>query len=209
MIPSTNWKFSKKDFGSSLLAGLETGLIAALVINFLQAKLPGQLALPWLIIIVPLLWIAGVNLGYFLGRWFDFFAQFGKFAAIGFTNFAVDSGVLYLFIANTGIKSGAWYTVFKAISFSIAVSHSYFWNKYWVFDAGRSGGAGAEAVKFFVVMGLSALVNVAVASVIVNLIQPAGTLSAESWAGIGAATGSAAALIFSFIGFRLAVFKNK
>src|SRR3989344_992981 len=86
-------------------------------------------------LVVPVLWILGVNLGYFLGRWVVFFNQFGKFAAVGFTNAAVDFGILNLLIAYYGIVSGLGFSLFKATSFVVAVAHSYLWNKFWVFSS--------------------------------------------------------------------------
>jgi putative flippase GtrA len=134
-------------------------------------------------------------------------AQFGKFAAIGFANTAVDFGILYLFIGLTGLAAGGAYAAFKAISFTVASVHSYFWNKYWAFDAGGSRGGTGEALRFAAVALAAVLVNAAAATGVVAL-RP-GTFAPEAWAGIGAAVGSAVALIFSFAGFRAFVFTKK
>lgn len=162
----------------------------------------------WLIVLVPILWILGVNLGYFLGRWFGFFNQFGKFAAIGFTNAAVDFGVLNLLIFYSGIAVGIWFSVFKAASFIVAAVHSYFWNKYWAFEAGTSGVSGQEFFKFLSITVGAALVNVVVASIIVNIVGPQFALTSEAWANVGAVVGSAVALLLSFAGFRKFVFRK-
>jgi putative flippase GtrA len=89
----------------------------------------------------------------------------------------------------------------------VATVHSYFWNKYWAFEAGRSRGGAREAASFFSVALGAILVNVGVASLVVAL-RPA-SMDAEVWAGIGAIAGSATALILSFVGFRLFVFGKK
>lgn len=167
-------------------------------------------------VFIPILWICGVNLGYFLGRWINFFNQFGKFAAIGFTNAAVDFGVLNLLIANTGTTAGAWYSVFKAVSFISAIIPSYFWNKHWAFSSKSSPSAGSgsssggvfEFAKFISVAVVSILINNGVASFIVNFIDPVLGLDLRVWANIGAVAGSAVALAFSFAGFKLAVFRK-
>ena len=104
--------FSKKDSLFSIFTGAGAGLIAWRIFNFLGYARFLEISLAWLILIVPLLWIVGVNLGYFLGRWFSFFNQFGKFVAIGFTNAAVDFGVLNYLISITGITAGGYYSVF-------------------------------------------------------------------------------------------------
>jgi len=172
------------------LAGGDTGCYYSYYISWM-----------WLLIIVPILWILGVLLGYFLGKWMAFFNQFGKFAAIGFTNAAVDFGVLNLLIANTGISSGGWYAVFKAVSFLSAIIPSYFWNKHWAFEA-KGGDSGFEFTKFMSVAIVSIFINTGVASFIVNYVHPTGGLNPAIWANVGAVAGSAVALIFSFAVFK-------
>ncbi len=215
-------QFTKKDFYFSLVTGVITGFMAWRIFEYLEVPRIGEQVvqcitapcppiggIPWmlLIVLVPLLWILGVSLGYFLGRWFAFFNQFGKFAAIGFTNAAVDFGVLNLLIANTDISSGGWYSVFKAISFISAVIPSYFWNKHWAFEA-EEGGGGFQFAKFISVAAVSIFINTGVASLVVNYVNPIGGLNVQVWANVGAIVGSAVAFIFSFIGFKLAVFKK-
>ncbi len=241
-------KFTKKDFYFSIATGLITGFSAWRIFEYLNIPefgertivcitfpCPGSVGgIPWisLVFVVPILWILGVNLGYFLGKWLRFFNQFGKFSAIGFTNAAVDFGVLNLLIANTGISSGGWYTIFKAISFMSAVIPSYFWNKYWAFrpaadiardvesqgqirqrDDQRSAqdnvGTGTfQFAKFMSIAIVSIFINTSIASLVVNYVHPILGLNLNQWANAGAVAGSAVSLIFSFIGFKIAVFKR-
>lgn len=199
-------KFSKKDLIFSLITGFTTGFIVWRILNFLNAFSVNGISFAWLILFVPILWILGINLGYFLGRWFQFFNQFGKFSAIGFTNAAVDFGVLNLLIFYSGTATGILFAVFKGISFVAAVIHSYFWNKYWVFDAGATSINSQEFFKFFSITLIALLINVAIASIIVNFIGPQFGLTNEAWANVSAAIGSAIALIASFVGYRKKVF---
>ncbi len=223
-------KFSKKDFKFSVVTGLLTGVIVWRILDYLDiseiclggssygASAPGTMDLvrycnyslgwEWLVVIVPILWILGVMLGYLLGKWIGFFNQFGKFAAIGFTNAAVDFAVLNILIANTGHTSGGYYSLYKAISFLVALINSYILNKYWAFEASESGGGAMEFGKFFGVALVAIVINNAVASIVVNSIEPVLGLDPRAWANVGAVAGSAAALIFSFIGFKLAVFRK-
>ncbi len=146
-------------------------------------------------------------MGYFLGRWMPFFNQFGKFAAIGFTNFAVDAGVLNILIAYSGFATGIYFSIFKAVSFLAGIIHSYFWNRFWVFES-SSQNKREEFIKFFGVGLLAIFVNVGVASFVVNFIDPLFGLHENVWANVGAVVGSAVALVFSFVGFRLLVFRK-
>src|SRR3990167_3319497 len=219
-------RFTKKDLIFSVFTGAGTGLVVWRILDFL--KIPpihlGERTIcgiiscfieyyffigwEWLVIFIPILWILGVGLGYFLGRWFSFFNQFGKFAAIGFTNAAVDFGVLNYLIYITGITGGQHYSLFKAVSFLVALINSYILNKFWAFSAGHDGVGKMEFVKFAGVAVVAALINVSVASYVVNFIDPLFNFTPAVWANIVAIIGSASALIFSFIGFKLLVFKN-
>ncbi len=212
-------KFTEKDFYFSIVTGLITGFSAWRIFEYLAITEFGGYSFAWFLLLVPVLWIIGVNLGYFLGKWLAFFNQFGKFSAIGFTNAAIDFGVLNLLIANTDISSGGWYSVFKAISFLSAIVPSYFWNKYWAFsnqgDALISSGGGPASpaggfqfAKFMSIAIVSIFINTGTASLVVNYVHPLAGLSPAVWANIGAVAGSAVALVFSFVGFKLAVFKK-
>jgi len=200
-------KFSRKDLFFAVGTGFITGLIASRIFLFLNT--PKIFGFPWqgLIVVIPILWILGVLLGYFLGQWLKFFEQFGRFAAIGFTNASVDFGVLNLEIALSGLTAGVTYPFFKAISFLCATCSSYVWNKYWTFNAGRSRGGIAEFGRFFATAIIAFVVNVSVASMVVNFIHPILGMNAHVWANFSAAAGSAAGLVFSFVGFKKAVFK--
>jgi len=163
----------------------------------------------WLMVLVPVLWILGVNLGYFLGRWIPFFNQFGKYAAIGFTNFVIDTGVVNLLIAFSGIASGVGFSIFKSLSFIVAVTHSYIWNRLWVFSAEGGSEWKKEFIKFMTVNLVAITVNVGVASFVVNYVDPIYGFDPKTWANVGVVVGSAVSLVFSFVGFKLVVFKTK
>ncbi len=200
--------FSRKDLIFSIITGFYTGFIAWRIFEFLKVPLFMGFSFVWLMVLVPVIWILGVNLGYFLGRWLSFFNQFGKFSAIGFTNAAVDFGILNFLIFYFGVSAGLPFSVFKGISFIAGATHSYFWNKYWSFGAGGTGVSGEEFFKFFSVTVAALLINVAAASIVVNLIDIQFGLSGEAWANVGAVVGSALALIASFVGFKTVVFKR-
>ncbi|MBI2674417.1 MAG: GtrA family protein [Candidatus Yanofskybacteria bacterium] len=215
-------QFSRKDFYFSVITGLITGLIAWRIFVFLELPEFVSVSYAWLIIFVPILWILGVNLGYFLGRWLAFFGQFGKFSAVGFTNAAVYFGILNVLISWSDINKGLWYSIFVASAFIIATFHSYFWNKFWVFSqpevdpplvgVNASGEENkinaAELGKFFTAYIIAGLVNIGIASGLVNFLDPMFDLSSDQWANAGGIAGSAAALVVSFIGVKMTVFRK-
>ncbi len=203
--------FSKRDLVSSLVTGLITGVIVWRLGVYLRddtaiAGIPLVLA----VIVVPALWVLGVNLGYFLGRWFAFFNQFGRYAAVGFTNAAVDFGVFNLLYAMSGItlRDRAWFVAFKVMSFIVAALHSYFWNKTWAFDSASSHGGMREFLTFFGVTIAAVVVNTTVAYTVAQMYTPSWGIIEKVWANISLVTGSAVALVFSFVGFKMMVFKK-
>src|SRR3989344_1601299 len=107
---------SRRDVIYALITGLTTGLIVWRILVFLGKSLPLGVSSVTLVWLVPILWLVGVQFGYFLGLFIKSFVRFGRFAAIGFTNAAVDFGVLYLLIGLTGLAAGLAYSLFKAIS---------------------------------------------------------------------------------------------
>lgn len=197
----------KKDLKYSIISGLITGIIAWKLFNFLGIPVFFNISYAWLILVIPIFWFIGVNFGYFLGRIYKPFDQFGRFTAVGFTNAAVDFGILNLFFFLTGTSSGFLFSVFKTVSFLAAMINSYVFNKYWTFDAGKTHGGKTEFAEFAGVAVLAIIVNVGTASLVVGLIDPIGGLGANAWANVGAAVGAATALMFSFLGFRR-VFKK-
>lgn len=200
--------FSKKDLYFSTFTGFYAGLIVWQVFVFLKLPIFYSISWKWLIIIVPILWILGVNIGYFLGRWLKFFNQFGKFAIVGFTNAAVYFGILNVLIAWSEINKGMGYSIFVTMAFILGTTHSYFWNKFWVFHATENRVSGAEFGKFLAVSVIAGVINIGTASGVVNLMEPLFGLTADQWANIGGVAGSAVALVFSFLGFKTAVFKK-
>lgn len=200
-------KFTEKDFNFSIITGLYAGFIAYIISDFLTIPELAGISYAWLMVFIPVLWILGVNLGYFLGQWFAFFNQFGKFAVIGFTNAAVYFIVLNILIAWSDVNKGFWYSIFVAAAFIIGMIHSYFWNKFWVFSIEGQVASG-ELSKFFGVYIIAGLINTGTASGVVNLVGPLFGLTSNQWANVGGIAGSAVALVVSFIGVKLAVFKK-
>lgn len=201
-------KFTKRDLGFSVLTGLIAGTIGWKVLEYL--KVPQVHAVPWasLVLVVPILWILGVMLGYLLGQWLEFFNQFGKYAAIGFTNFAVNAGVLNILLARTGYVKGPGYSMINAISFVVAMLSSYVWNKYWAFKSNKNSQAsGGEFIKFFIVTVVAFAVTLTVSSLVVNYVHPLLGMDAHQWANVATIIGAAFGLIFSFVGLRIAVFR--
>jgi len=143
----------------------------------------------------------------FLGRTWSVFEQFGKFAAVGTLNTLIDLGILNLFIFLTGISGGYPFAGFKTVSFLFATTNSYFWNKLWTFQS-KTPITGTEYARFLLFTLVGTLLNVSVASLIVNGMGAPSGISENLWANIGALVAVAVSFLWNFISYRRIVFKG-
>lgn len=143
-----------------------------------------------------------------MGTDFKSTGQLVRFLLIGILNTAVDLGVLnlLLIIFRAG-QNGEWYVAFKAVSFLVAVSNSYFFNRYWVFRPEQVTRASTVG-SFFTVSVTGFFLNVAIASTIFNTLVGIYPVHAEFSANLGAIIGTVAVLTWNFLGYKFFVFKN-
>ena len=140
--------------------------------------------------------------------------QFIRFGLIGGLNTGVDLVILNSLMFSTGIYEGGPYSVFKAVSFCFAAIFSYFMNKTWAFKDTSKDKALVKFSQFFAVSLIGAIINVGVATLVVNYLKPIVNanltifISDPLWATIGALCGTAIGLIWNFIGYKLIVFKK-
>jgi len=203
----------KIDLISSIVLGLIISAFILALISVLESEINISginTTLLWLpiIIVVPILVVLWVYIFSRLGNRRHIFFQFGKFIPIGVSNTAIDFGVLNLLILTSGADKGLLFSVFKGISFLCAVTNSYIWNKFWTFESRGTAGLGRQFVKFIIVSGVGFVINVAVASIIVNLVEPIGGVSSILWANIGALASIVIVTIWNFFGYKFLVFKK-
>lgn len=162
-----------------------------------------------LIVVVPVIYLFGLYLGAWLSRRWAFFYSFAKYVMVGFFNAGIDFAVFNFLMFLTNIENGPLISSFKTVSFVVAVTNSYFWNKYWAFEAGTSKEKKTtEFAKFIIVNIVGAFINVGITSAIIFVISPKLGFSQLAWNNIAAVIASAIVIIWNFIGFRLIVFKK-
>lgn len=202
---------TKKDALFGLVIGAAVGLLIQPMLSTLTdtiAKLglavdtkTRILAFVFFTILAPVaLFIASL-----IGRWVRVIYQFAKFAAVGTLNSFIDFGIVNLLIAVSGHASGAYFAVFKGISFLFAATNSFLWNKLWTFDS-KGGDTAGQAIKFYLITGLGLLINVGVASAVNN--ARSGSVSVNLWANLAVLCGIGASFIWNFLGYKFLVFKK-
>ncbi|NIU88242.1 MAG: hypothetical protein GWN56_13525, partial [Nitrosopumilaceae archaeon] len=128
--------------------------------------------------------------------------------AVGQCNAAIDIGILNLLILLTNIDSGLYYSVFKAVSFSFAMLNSFTWNKFWSFDNKEKDGMGKQFIKFMAVSLGGLLINVSIATFVVNYIGPQWGISTKLWANIGVLSSAVFNIMWDFYGYKMFVFNK-
>lgn len=189
--------------------GAIIGFLNGVFFYFILKQIGREFPYAWILSIVfPLLAVLGLFVASIIGKRLLIIFQAAKFFLVGTLNTFIDLAVLNFFIWISGIANGPFYVVFKAISFSAAVINSYFWNKYWTFEKRGEKPKKEEFLKFFVVTAIGLLINVGVASFVVNVIGPQWGITEKIWASVGAIIAAFFAFIWNFTASKFIVFKK-
>jgi len=202
----------KSDIIISTIIGFLIGVFFFIILKNIGVNIPYSRLITsyaWLIIIIfPPLSLLGMFIVSYLGRKFSIILQVGKFALVGALNTLIDLGILNGLIWITGIFSGLWYSVFKGLSFLVATVNSYFWNKHWTFEKKQQIFTPKEFSKFLVTTSIGLLINVVIASFVVNIIGPQFGIKEKVWATIGALFAALLAWIWNFLISKFIIFKK-
>lgn len=188
---------------SDVFIALITGEVVALYfVNLFKNPIFWVLAAIFPLLSVFCLWVA-----YLLGKKFLFIYQFAKFILIGALATIFDLMTLSFFIKYSGADAGITYSVLKGISFIVATIAKYFADKFWAFEKKETTEAGKEFSKFFMVTIVGLFVNVATATIVVD-IGPKFNLPADTWANIGGIVAVLPTFLWNFVGYKFIVFKK-
>jgi putative flippase GtrA len=187
------------------LIGLLNGIFFYLILKQIGKEFP---YFQFLLIVFPFLGATGLFIASVVGKKLPIIFQAAKFFLVGTLNTFIDLGVLNFLIWLTGIARGVFYPIFKAISFLVAVTNSYFWNKYWTFEKRGEVPQPKEFLKFLVVTTIGLLINVGIASFIVNVIGPQFGITEKIWATFGAIIAAFFTFLWNFFGSKFIVFKG-
>jgi putative flippase GtrA len=205
--------FRKSDILASLIIAEADALLLLFILKTIKVQLPPFLAfldpfLPFLPLVLPILALLYILVGSFFKEKFSTIFQLFKFTLTGSLNTFIDFAVLNLLMQTLQIASGWYFSFFKLISFSCAAINSYFWNKFWTFKKKETKVGTKEFSQFYLITGISLLINVGIASLIVNVIGSQFGLSETLWANVGAFGGILCTFIWNFLGYKFIVFKK-
>ena len=137
------------------------------------------------------------------------FVEIRRFGVVGLINTVVDLMVLNTLIFFTHLgRTGIWFSVFKGISFLVAVLNSYLINHAWTFAGSGGRRSATQAGQFLLVSLFGAVINIGSASYVASFILPPSGI-VKYWPSIAALAGTAVALIFNFLGYKHIVFSTR
>lgn len=200
-------KFSKSDFWRAFVAGEG---IALLLIPILKNLKIFNLTLVFIwIIFLPFAAALGLYLVHRLTihRWPVAF-QVAKYGIIGLLNTFLAAAIFNFLILITGIARGLWMDVFIAVSFCGGLTNSFFWNKFWTFNANNTGKTKKEYVNFFVVTGIVSLLNAFLMHILINVIGAPHGLDPRVWANIAFFVLIPISFLGNFFGYKIFVFRK-
>lgn len=197
------------DYKAGFAAGLLTGLLSIPILINLRVKFItdyAALAVPAIVLAIPAGWSLGLFVAHKILERLGWAFQFVKFVIVGFLNTALDFGVLNLLSYITGIYSGKEIIILNSVSFVIAMTNSYFWNKYWTFK--KAGEAQVKEFLEFVTVGfIGLLINSGVVFTVTTYIAPFVNFSPEVMENLAKAFATIFSLVWNFVGFKFIVFR--
>ena len=159
----------------------------------------------WLVLFI--LYLIGNFTLYKIGEKYSRFTTVARFMIIGVLNTLVDLGTLSLLIYFSGLTTGWYYTLFKSLSFSLALANSYIFNNYFSFQQPDERGKFFVKMAKFLAVSLGAfLINITVASGLnhYNFLN----LEPGNWGILAALLASLLGIVINFVGYKFWVFRK-
>jgi putative flippase GtrA len=211
-------KFSKADIWKAIVAGEAIALLALPIFKNLKVfdlieKWNGNLTVTFIalwLIFFPLATIFGLYVFYRISvlKWPTLF-QLGKYGIVGWLNTFFTAGILNFLIWVSGISRGYWLDIFLVATFVLGMTNNFFWNRFWTFELERTYDIKREYKRFFAVCAVSALLNIGLMHLIVNIIGPPSGFDPKIWVNVAIAIVTPVFFLAGFFGFRIFVFNSK
>ncbi|MDP3729522.1 MAG: glycosyltransferase [bacterium] len=211
-------RFSGGDMKKAFMAGS----IIALCIAFISSHL-GIMStffnynplLLWIffafwMILFPITTVVGLYVAY---RWSQrgkpTIFQLGKYGIVGLLNTFFSIAFFNILILISGISVGVSVDVFYVIAFVVTVTNSFFWNKFWIFEHGKSSQGHREYIKFFTISSVIAFFNTILVHLWVNTLGTQAGIDPKIWANIIVGITIPTSFLGNYFGYKLWVFRKK
>lgn len=117
------------------------------------------------------------------------FRRLPGFVLVGAIGFVIDAGILTVLMTGFGFDH---YSA-RAISFTVAVTATWYMNRRWVFERNAVPMSGREYTSYLIVQVIGAVINLSVFVAVIELVPELARIPV-----IPLAIGAAAALLFNF-----------
>jgi putative flippase GtrA len=164
-----------------------------------------RLGLP---ILFPILSLLVVWLSFLIGKKFEVIFQIVKYLFSGALATVSDLTLLNFLVSLTGKTTGIHFSLFKSISFIFATLIKFFVSKFWTFEKFEKEKTLLETIQFFGVTLIGLVINVGVASVLVNYVSSPQGISEKLWVNIASIIAAFSSFAWNFIGYKFIVFKK-
>ena len=98
--------------------------------------------------------------------------RFIKFAIVGSIGFLIDTGTLYVLVFLLGMHGDAQRPLAKGISFVLAVTSNFIWNRSWTYPESRSKPLSKQMAQFFTMNLIGLGINLGVFTIVDSLLVP-------------------------------------
>ncbi len=136
------------------------------------------------------------------------FFQFLRFVIVGFMNTGVDLGVFNLLIWIFKITSGWQIAVINIVAVGIAMTNSYFFNKYWAFKKKETDNRTMEVSLFFIFTMMGLGINTGIVYSLTTFVEPFAGISGVMWANLSKVVAIAVVLFWNFFWYKIVVFRT-
>src|SRR3990167_5586210 len=181
---------TKKDYWIGAVVGFFTGLLALVMAFYLEISFPYKEAA--FLVGVPVFFAFGVWLGGFLGRYYPFFEQFGKYVTAGFLSTLIDFTTLNVVSNLTGITAGIVVGWVNMPGFIIAVFNGLF----------------SDFPKFLAITVGGLILNTVSIIIITTYIPAPAYFTPGRWLNLAKVLASILVIIWNFTGFKFIVFRK-
>ena len=194
-----------------MVKGLVIGeLYFLLMLAIVPLQVRAEIPFVWIgAVLSPLCVVLFLYCIMYIGRYVATSLQIATFVLIGVLNTLVDIGALNILILFSTSTTIITLSIFKAFSFIVAVTNSYFWNKYWTFNGASAGTkkGSLEFLQFMVVSVGGLFINVSVFAITHFLLSSnVEAISLSVIATTSALVAALGSLVWNFVGYKFFVF---